>query len=44
MRFSLSGTPTEALRALARTEITALGMREPTLEEIFLDYYGEPVR
>ncbi|ULE35683.1 ABC transporter ATP-binding protein [Mycobacterium sp. IDR2000157661] len=44
LRFSLSGTPTEALRALARTEITALGMREPTLEEIFLDYYGEPVR
>lgn len=44
LRFSLSGVPAEALRALATTEVTALGMREPTLEEIFLDYYGEPVR
>jgi hypothetical protein len=22
--------------------VTALRMREPTLEEIFLDYYGDP--
>jgi ABC-2 type transport system ATP-binding protein len=42
LRFSLSGPPAPALRALAATEITALTMREPTLEEIFLDYYGQP--
>ncbi|MEO3758120.1 ABC transporter ATP-binding protein [Mycobacterium sp. B14F4] len=44
LRFSLSGAPAEALGALAATEVIALAMREPTLEEIFLDYYGEPVR
>ena len=44
LRFSLSGAPAEALRALSTTEVSALSMREPTLEEIFLDYYGEPVR
>lgn len=40
MRFSLSGSPAPALRALALADVTALAMREPTLEEIFLDYYG----
>jgi len=25
---------------LAAAEVTALAIREPTLEEIFLDYYG----
>lgn len=44
LRFSLAGTPTPALRALASADITALAMREPTLEEIFLDYYGETAR
>ena len=44
LRFSLSGAPTPALRALALADITALAMREPTLEEIFLDYYGETAR
>jgi ABC-2 type transport system ATP-binding protein len=44
LRFSLTGAPTPALRALALADITALAMREPTLEEIFLDYYGETVR
>ncbi len=43
-RFSLSGPPAPALQALAAADITALTMREPTLEEIFLDYYGEPAR
>ena len=42
LRFSLSGPPAAALRALAAADITALTMREPTLEEIFLDYYGQP--
>ncbi len=44
LRFSLSGPPGPALRALAESEVTALEMREPTLEEIFLDFYGEPAR
>ncbi|MGV0785302.1 ABC transporter ATP-binding protein [Mycolicibacterium sp. XJ2] len=41
LRFNMSGTPTAALRALAAVEITTVAMREPNLEEIFLDYYGE---
>ncbi|MDG4811142.1 ABC transporter ATP-binding protein [Micromonospora sp. WMMD1120] len=40
MRFTLTGEPGPALRALAAAEVTALSMREPSLEEIFLDYYG----
>ena len=44
LRFSLTGPPVAALRALATAEITALAMHEPTLEEIFLDYYGEAER
>jgi ABC-2 type transport system ATP-binding protein len=44
LRFSLTGPPVDALRALATADITALAMHEPTLEEIFLDYYGEAER
>ena len=44
LRFNLTGSPVAALRALATAEITALAMHEPTLEEIFLDYYGEAAR
>ena len=44
VRFSLSGPPAPALRALAAAEVTTLVMHEPTLEEIFLDYYGEAAR
>jgi ABC-2 type transport system ATP-binding protein len=44
LRFSLSGSPAAALRALAAADVTTLSMREPTLEEIFLDYYGEAKR
>ena len=44
VRFSLTGPPMPALRALAAADITALAMREPTLEEVFLDYYGEVSR
>jgi ABC-2 type transport system ATP-binding protein len=44
LRFSLTGSPVAALRALASADITALAMHEPTLEEIFLDYYGEAER
>lgn len=41
VRFLLAGPPAAALRTLAAAEVSALRMREPTLEEIFLDYYGE---
>jgi ABC-2 type transport system ATP-binding protein len=44
LRFSLTGPPVAALRALATGDITALAMHEPTLEEIFLAYYGEAER
>jgi len=44
LRFKLTGPPAAAIRALATADITALTMHEPTLEEIFLDYYGEAAR
>jgi ABC-2 type transport system ATP-binding protein len=44
LRFTLSGPPTLVLRALSAIDVTALRMHEPTLEEIFLDYYGEASR
>jgi ABC-2 type transport system ATP-binding protein len=44
LRFNLTGPPAAAIRALAAADITALAMHEPTLEEIFLDYYGEAPR
>ena len=44
LRFSLTGPPLAALRALATADVTALSMHEPTLEEIFLDYYGATER
>lgn len=40
VRFDLVGAPAPALRALAAADVTSLQMREPTLEEIFLGYYG----
>ncbi|MFI9412499.1 ABC transporter ATP-binding protein [Nocardia gamkensis] len=44
LRFTLSGSVAPALRALAAAQVTALSSREPTLEEIFLDYYGQARR
>lgn len=44
LRFSLSGDPGAALRVLAAADIRTIAMREPTLEEIFLDYYGQASR
>jgi ABC-2 type transport system ATP-binding protein len=41
LRFTLTGTPVPALQALAAADVTALTVRDPSLEEIFLDYYGE---
>ena len=44
LRFALTGPPAPALRALATADITAIEVREPSLEEIFLDYYGDGPR
>ncbi|MFD5245637.1 ATP-binding cassette domain-containing protein [Amycolatopsis sp. NPDC058340] len=44
LRFTLSGPPGPALRAIASADVTSIALREPTLEEIFLDYYGENAR
>jgi ABC-2 type transport system ATP-binding protein len=40
LRFTLTGEPAAALRVLAAGEVTALSVREPSLEEIFFDFYG----
>ena len=44
LRFNLTGSPVAALRVLTTADVTALTMHEPTLEEIFLDYYGKAAR
>ena len=44
VRLSLTGSPGPALRVIAAAEVTSLRVREPTLEEIFLEYYGESDR
>ena len=40
VRFALAGPPGPALRVLSDASATAVSIREPSLEEIFLDYYG----
>ncbi|WP_127506231.1 ABC transporter ATP-binding protein [Actinoplanes solisilvae] len=44
IRFSLTGPPAPALKALAAADVATLSVREPSLEEIFLGYYGEAGR
>ncbi|HET6532615.1 MAG TPA: ABC transporter ATP-binding protein [Actinoplanes sp.] len=44
LRFALTGPPGPALRRLAAADVASLSIREPSLEEIFLDYYGEAAR
>jgi ABC-2 type transport system ATP-binding protein len=41
LRFTLTGPPGPALRALANADITSIEVREPGLEEIFLEFYGD---
>jgi ABC-2 type transport system ATP-binding protein len=41
LTLSLVGAPGPVLRALADADVARLDVREPSLEEIFLDYYGE---
>ena len=40
VRFTLNGSPVAALRALADAQVVTIAVREPSLEEIFLAYYG----
>jgi ABC-2 type transport system ATP-binding protein len=44
LRFALTGPPGPVLNVLAAADVGALAIREPSLEEIFLDYYGEATR
>jgi ABC-2 type transport system ATP-binding protein len=39
--LALTGPPGSVLRALGDAEVARIDVREPSLEEIFLDYYGE---
>jgi ABC-2 type transport system ATP-binding protein len=41
LELSLTGPPGAVLQALAEADVARLEVREPSLEEIFLDYYGE---
>jgi ABC-2 type transport system ATP-binding protein len=40
----LKGEPTDLLRALAPHEVRSLDMREPSLEELFLTFYGDQAK
>ncbi|RQX03690.1 ABC transporter ATP-binding protein [Micromonospora inaquosa] len=44
VRFTLNGSPTAALRALADADVATIVVREQSLEEIFLAYYGQNAR
>ena len=44
LSLTLTGPPAAALRILSSAEVLALDVREPSLEEIFLEYYGQPAR
>jgi ABC-2 type transport system ATP-binding protein len=41
LRLQVTGSTDPLLKALARSEITAIQVREPSLEELFHSYYGE---
>ncbi|WP_432535108.1 ABC transporter ATP-binding protein [Kineococcus arenarius] len=41
LRFSLTGSPGPVLGELAAAGVSALSVREPRLEEVFLDHYGD---
>lgn len=41
LTLRLKGGPNELLRALAGHDVTDLDIREPSLEELFLTYYGD---
>ena len=41
LSLALNGPPGPVLRALGEADVARIDVREPSLEEIFLDYYGE---
>ncbi|GAB3273822.1 ABC transporter ATP-binding protein [Kineococcus gypseus] len=41
VRFSLTGPPGPVLQVLAGAGVSALSVREPGLEEVFLEHYGD---
>jgi ABC-2 type transport system ATP-binding protein len=41
--LTLNGPPGPALRLLGAADVASLDVREPSLEEIFLEYYGSTV-
>jgi ABC-2 type transport system ATP-binding protein len=41
LSLSLTGSPGPALQAIAAADPLGIQVREPTLEEIFLEYYGD---
>lgn len=44
LSLSLTGPPGPVLRMLGDADVVRIDVREPSLEEIFLDYYGEMSR
>jgi ABC-2 type transport system ATP-binding protein len=44
VRLRVQGSTAPLVKALARTEVTSLLVRQPSLEELFLTYYGEEER
>ena len=42
IRLHVSGSPDALLKALASSHVTAIQMREPSLEELFHAFYDEP--
>jgi ABC-2 type transport system ATP-binding protein len=41
LALTLTGAPGPALSRLATADLASLQLREPSLEEIFLEYYGK---
>jgi ABC-2 type transport system ATP-binding protein len=41
LTLALTGPPGPVLRVLGQADVVRLDVREPSLEEIFLDYYGQ---
>ena len=44
LALTLTGAPGPALSRLATADLASLQLREPSLEEIFLEYYGKETR
>jgi len=44
LRFRVRGSPAAALEALVPSEVSSISVREPSLDEMFLSYYGRETR